>query len=58
MGAEAKVSVAEIVKHASTEDCWVVVNGKVYDLSRFASEHPGGPQGMLTIFRPSTASLT
>lgn len=30
---DGKVSVAEIAKHSSAEDCWVVVNGKVYDLS-------------------------
>ncbi|KAK5133439.1 hypothetical protein LTR08_007681 [Meristemomyces frigidus] len=37
------VSVAEITKHASPDDCWIVVNGKVYDLSTFAPQHPGGP---------------
>lgn len=49
MESNPKVSVAEVIKHASAEDCWVVVNGKVYDLSRFASEHPGGPEGMSAI---------
>lgn len=29
-----KVPVAEIAKHSSAEDCWVVVHGKVYDLSK------------------------
>ncbi|KAK4543406.1 hypothetical protein LTR36_005549 [Oleoguttula mirabilis] len=38
-----KVSVAEITKHASPDDCWIVINGKVYDLATFAPEHPGGP---------------
>ena len=38
-----KVSVAEIDKHATADDCWIVVNGKVYDLTTFAPEHPGGP---------------
>ncbi|QIW98819.1 hypothetical protein AMS68_004337 [Peltaster fructicola] len=38
-----KISVAELTKHATPEDCWILVNGKVYDLSRFAPEHPGGP---------------
>ncbi|RYP91043.1 hypothetical protein DL770_002873 [Monosporascus sp. CRB-9-2] len=37
-----KVSVSEISKHASPDDCWVVVNGKVYDLTSFAPSHPGG----------------
>ncbi|KAI9663229.1 MAG: hypothetical protein M1821_008277 [Bathelium mastoideum] len=43
MGSQQKVAVAEIAKHAKAEDCWVVVNGKVYDLTAFAPSHPGGP---------------
>ncbi|OQN96545.1 hypothetical protein B0A48_17119 [Cryoendolithus antarcticus] len=37
-----KISVAELSKHATPGDCWVLVNGKVYDLSNFAPNHPGG----------------
>jgi len=40
---DSKVSVSEIDKHATADDCWIVVNGKVYDLTTFAPEHPGGP---------------
>ena len=43
MASQRKVAVAEIVKHGNTSDCWVVVNGKVYDLTAFAPSHPGGP---------------
>eukprot|EP01119_Soliformovum_irregulare_P006754 TRINITY_DN19183_c0_g1_i1.p1 TRINITY_DN19183_c0_g1~~TRINITY_DN19183_c0_g1_i1.p1 ORF type:complete len:453 (-),score=91.41 TRINITY_DN19183_c0_g1_i1:48-1406(-) len=32
----------EIGKHKSANDCWVVVKGKVYDVTGFVSEHPGG----------------
>ncbi|CAK3777308.1 Cytochrome b2, mitochondrial [Lecanosticta acicola] len=39
---DGKVTVAEITKHSSAQDCWVVVNGKVYDLTKFAPNHPGG----------------
>jgi L-lactate dehydrogenase (cytochrome) len=42
MSSEEKVSVSEVSKHSTAEDCWVVVNGKVYDLTTFAPEHPGG----------------
>ncbi|KAK5679400.1 hypothetical protein LTS10_008215 [Elasticomyces elasticus] len=38
-----KVAVADITKHATAEDCWILVNGKVYDLTKFAPDHPGGP---------------
>jgi len=40
---DSKISVSEIDKHATADDCWIVVNGKVYDLTTFAPEHPGGP---------------
>ena len=31
----------EIVQHDKPGDCWVVIHGKVYDLSDFAKVHPG-----------------
>ncbi|KAK3670692.1 hypothetical protein LTR78_009384 [Recurvomyces mirabilis] len=40
-----RVSVDELSKHNNPDDLWIVVNGKVYDLSKFAPEHPGGPDG-------------
>ena len=45
MAPEQNISQAEVVKHAKIEDCWVVVNGRVYDLTKFAPNHPGGPEG-------------
>lgn len=38
-----KISPAEVAKHNSADDCWVVINGYVYDLTRFVPNHPGGP---------------
>lgn len=32
----------EVAKHNSADDCWSVINGEVYDLTQFASRHPGG----------------
>ncbi|KAI1135680.1 FMN-dependent dehydrogenase-domain-containing protein [Hypoxylon sp. FL0543] len=40
--AERLVSVDEISRHRSLDDLWLVVDGVVYDLSKFAREHPGG----------------
>src|SRR5438046_1322807 len=31
----------EIEKHSSKDDCWVVINGKVYDATSVLSWHPG-----------------
>lgn len=36
------ISLAEVALHNTPEDCWSVVNGKVYDLTKFVSQHPGG----------------
>lgn len=37
------VSVATLQKHNSEKDCWVsLYNRKVYDVTKFLSEHPGG----------------
>jgi cytochrome b involved in lipid metabolism len=31
-----------VAGHASATDCWMVINGKVIDVSNFVSKHPGG----------------
>ncbi|KAF3056532.1 Cytochrome b2, mitochondrial [Daldinia childiae] len=36
------ISVEEISRHSSLKDLWVVIDDVVYDLSKFALEHPGG----------------
>ena len=36
------VSVTEIEQHNSPSDCWIVVDGQVWDLTEFHQEHPGG----------------
>ncbi|KAF4551668.1 FMN-dependent dehydrogenase-like protein 1 [Elsinoe fawcettii] len=39
---EKLLTVDEISKHSSAEDCWIVVDGAVWDLTEFAPSHPGG----------------
>ncbi|EGV63279.1 FMN-dependent dehydrogenase/cytochrome heme-binding domain [Yamadazyma tenuis] len=36
------VSIEEVRKHNSKADCWVIIHNKVYDVTDFLSEHPGG----------------
>lgn len=33
--------------HNSAKDCWIVIHGKVYDVTSFLSEHPGGAKIIL-----------
>ena len=32
-----------MAKHNTDEDIWIVINDKVYDVSKYQLEHPGGP---------------
>ncbi|KAI8991731.1 cytochrome b5-like heme/steroid binding domain-containing protein [Mycotypha africana] len=37
----------EIAQHNSREDLWMVIDGKVYDITSFQDEHPGGEEVLL-----------
>ena len=41
------IPLSEVNRHCIPEDCWVALNGKVYDLSEFMDRHPGGPTTIL-----------
>merc|ERR1719181_2385233 len=41
-------TVEEVAKHNSKASCWVVLDGKVLDVTNFLSEHPGGELAILT----------
>merc|ERR1719440_78718 len=41
-------SLADVAKHTTKEDCWVVVNGQVLDVTKFLPDHPGGELAILT----------
>lgn len=38
---------SEIATHNKLEDCWGIINGSVYNLTRFVHEHPGGDKIIL-----------
>ena len=35
-------TLADLKAHASEAACWVLIHGKVYDVTPFLDEHPGG----------------
>lgn len=40
-------SLADVAKHNKADDCWVVVNGEVLDVTDFLADHPGGKKAIL-----------
>ncbi|CDO95214.1 unnamed protein product [Kluyveromyces dobzhanskii CBS 2104] len=36
------VSVKEVKKHNRIDDCWIVIDNEVYDITKFLTIHPGG----------------
>jgi len=39
---------SEVAKHNSKASCWVVLDGKVLDVTNFLADHPGGELAILT----------
>ena len=39
----------EIARHIVEEDCYTVIDGKVYNISAFFGKHPGGDQNLLKV---------
>merc|ERR1712113_625836 len=38
----------DVAKHTVKSDCWVVLDGKVLNVTSFLSQHPGGELAILT----------
>ena len=34
----------QVAEHDSSSDCWTIINGDVYDITSYVSEHPGGSE--------------
>jgi len=41
-------TVEEVAKHTTKEDCWVILHGRVLNVTSFLSQHPGGELAILT----------
>ena len=40
-------TLAEVAKHNTPEDCWMTIDGQVYDLGTYLPRHPAPPAIML-----------
>ncbi|MCL9972240.1 MAG: cytochrome b5 domain-containing protein [Candidatus Pacebacteria bacterium] len=52
-------TLAQVATHATAESCWSVVNGNVYDLTKWIPLHPGGASKIKAMCgKDATASFT
>lgn len=40
-------TINEICQHNNKNDCWIIINNYVYDVTEFLSEHPDGIKSIL-----------
>jgi len=43
------ISIAEVAQHDDSATCWVAIDGTVYDVTAWITQHPGGPERILGI---------
>lgn len=39
----------QVAEHNTPQDAWIVIDGKVYDVTTFVEEHPGGDEIVLDL---------
>lgn len=39
----------QVGKHSSEADAWIIVKNRVFDVTKFVGEHPGGKQILLDV---------
>jgi len=47
-GGQAGYTMEEVAKHTTKSDCWVVLHGRVLNVTSFLSAHPGGELAIIT----------
>lgn len=46
---QATYSEEEVAKHNTPESCWIIINGKVLDVTKWLANHPGGKSVLLSV---------
>jgi cytochrome b involved in lipid metabolism len=44
---DATYSLAEVAHHTAANDCWMAIDGQVFDLSAYVPQHPANPSVLL-----------
>jgi cytochrome b involved in lipid metabolism len=43
------IALADLADHSTQADCWVAIDGAVYDLTAFIDQHPGGSERIIDL---------
>ena len=46
-GSTKEYTAEDVAKHNTENDCWVILYDKVYDVTNFLAEHPGGKDAIM-----------
>ncbi|PGH27703.1 hypothetical protein AJ80_00490 [Polytolypa hystricis UAMH7299] len=49
MSTEKQFTYADVAEHSSKDDIYVVIHDKIYDVTKFVDEHPGGEEVLLDV---------
>jgi len=49
MGDQVRISKLELALHNHVNDCWISIDGKIYDVTSFLKNHPGGERIILDL---------
>jgi cytochrome b involved in lipid metabolism len=44
---ERLITLAELARHATPNDCWMAIDGQVYDVTAYLPDHPSPPELVL-----------
>lgn len=47
-GEKITLNLTEIAKHNSVNDCWLLINNKVYNVTNYLGQHPGGASTIIS----------
>ncbi|KAI4337034.1 hypothetical protein L6164_015494 [Bauhinia variegata] len=42
-------TLSQVAQHKSNKDCWLVINGRVLNVTKFLEEHPGGEEVLIEL---------
>jgi cytochrome b involved in lipid metabolism len=53
--AKGPYTLADVANHATAQDCWMAISGKVYDVTAYIPMHPGGDRMLVGCGKDATS---